>query len=348
MTRSILLITNIARSAAASPQEAAERARARIHQTRFLPSPFALDPRHSDIYAALTQTQANGDACQHAWLTGIIEDPWDAPRIAPWSLQCSHWRDGPPSLPIALGSDAWRVEVLSAPLDAKATQDEPAQWAAAYAAMQTAETLDALVYHDGRTSAVTAGLDNKALLIAALSKKEITAPPSIERLRGLLLKELCAPYADPDVFGSDQIARVCVALKHLQDRIFTHSDLALVLWNALPRQLTTALLRAFDLDPATALRPDQPEASDFGFEIPEPIRTSLNDVVESLLYAHLPNSAQFRSAAFARNETDNYRTIATSIALTPSAYLRAVEEAWESRGIDLSPPSTHRMEGLMP
>jgi len=173
----------------------------------------------------------------------------------------------------------------------------------------------------------------------ALITGDYAPAPSVDDLRTTLLCALCRQYVAPDSFDLIKVARVNVALAHLRDRIFATEHLVQVIWCALPRPLTDSLFHALGFPLNTPMT---------GAHVPEHLRGAWNDLSYALTQAYVPDCGALGSLAFLKTEDRNYTAIANGLANDPDAYINAVKDAWGSRGIDLNPPSAHRMGGLMP
>ena len=334
----IVLLTHIATADAQSPQDAADRAVARVHMSTYMAARFAAPSAGSPIHAAHVKKDSSG--IRHAWIIGdIVEDQRTAPRIAPWLLTMSAARSGPPSLPHGAEQGGWNVEItLDDPTIAPGAEGWEMALAQAFAHFCKGRTHAARVDHGGDHYTVTGRVLDEHLTHAMLAG-DFCYSPSLATLKHALLTGLCAPYANSDTFGWDQIARSCTALRHLHDRIFLQADVSLVLLNALPPAMTEALFEACFVPRNVALRPQDP-----GFQhgVHPSLNGPMNDIASALASAYLP---------FGRggiHSPGSYTDIAAGLTLDPGRYVREVAELWTSRGIDLNPPSTRRMEGLMP
>lgn len=342
--QSLVLMTHISATDAATPQDAANRAMARLFHTTFLASPFAIEPLVGAVYGAL----ASADG--FAWVTGVIHEPWEAPRIAPWALTSERSRPGLPTLPSGImPSNTWRIEArVPLPKQTFATVDAHRDaLGEAFANWRSSPTRPISVHTQNARWDCVGRLSNDHMVDEMLACRT-HAGPCASALRGSLLSGLCRRYDTPNVFGWEQIARICAALKHREDRILRTRDLELVLWNALPRPLTDAVLTAFALPLDTPLRVDDRSVHPSGYAVPSVLTSCFSALSYALTNAYVPHCGMFGSATFAQAEADNYFRLAEGLATHPNQFVEAVCEAWESLGIDLNPPSTHRMEGLMP
>lgn len=340
----LLLTLFLNRSEAQTAQDAADHALSKLLYTDFLCSPFAAERHPTAVYGAFD----NGAG--HAWLTGVIREPWTAPRIAPWALTSERSRQGLPTLPAELmPSNAWRIEArVPLPQQTFATVTPPRDALARAFADWCSGSVRAISVYTQQARWDCVARRQSAYMTNAMLASRTQAAPCAFALRGSLLFGLCLRYAKPDVFGWEQIARVCTALKHCEDRVLTTRDLEIVLWNALPRPLTNAALTAFDLPLDTPLRVDDRTWPSVGCAVPGVLTGCFSDLSHALTGAYVPNRGNLGSATFSQAEADNYFRLAEGLATHPNTFVETVCESWDARGIDLNPPSTHRMEGLMP